>query len=44
MAALAASAAVAVFSKESGVVLIAVMVAYDVAFADRGQRKLVGYI
>ena len=24
--------------------LIAVMVAYDVAFADRGQRKLVGYI
>ena len=41
-AALAAAAAIALFSKESGVVLIALMAAYDVAFA--GPRKLAGYI
>ena len=46
--ALAAAAAIGLFSKESGVVLIAAMVAYDVAFWDRGRdrlpRKLAGYI
>jgi hypothetical protein len=47
-AALAASAAIALFSKESGVVLIAALAAYDAAFAghgrDRMPRKLAGYI
>jgi len=47
-AALAAAAAVALFSKESGIVLIAVMVTYDVALTGRNQnrmlRKLAGYI
>jgi tetratricopeptide (TPR) repeat protein len=47
-AALAAAAAIALFSKESGIVLIAAMVAYDVAFwghgRDRLAPKLAGYI
>ena len=45
-AALAAAAAIAVFSKESGVVLVAVMAVYDLAFAPKtGWRaRLAGYL
>lgn len=45
LAGLAASAAVAVFSKESGVVLIAVMLCYDLAFGKSTpwMSRLVGY-
>ncbi len=45
IAALAASAAIAIFAKESGVVLIAVLVAYEVALAPKlaWRARIAGY-